>query len=106
MKNELVYIKLESYADKRILDLLDYIPPKYSKPTQILNVDKVIAEVKTIHADDFHNAMMLYHIFEILLWQVALDMIPRKKLTEFIDAVSENPQAEPLATFIINAFMV
>lgn len=103
MRNEIAYNKLQRHADYMIITSAGYIPPKYSRPSQWLNVDKIITEIKTIHFDDFHNAAMIFSIFEILTWQVALDIITREKLTEFIDALSENPLFEPTVNFIIAA---
>ena len=82
---------------------MDNIPPKYNKPSQWLNLDKIITEVKTIAFEDFHNAAMLIDIFDLLSWQVALGVISREKLTEFIDALSENPLFELAVVFIISA---
>lgn len=103
MRNEIAYNKLQRYVDCIILTSMRYIPPKYNKPLQWLNVDRIITEVKTIDFAEFHNATMLFDIFDILIWQVALDVISREKLTEVIDALSENPLFEPMTNFIISA---
>lgn len=103
MKNEIAYNKLQRHADCIIMVLVDYIPPKYSKPSQWLNLDRIISDVKTLQFADFHNATMIFDIYNILTCQVVLDIITRDKLTEFICALSENPQAEPMAEFIRTA---
>lgn len=101
MRNEIVYNKLQKYADYMIITSSDDIPPKYNMPSQWLNLDRIITEVKTIAFSDFHNAAMIFDIFDVLTWQVALGVISREKLTEFIDALAENSLFEPTANFII-----
>lgn len=103
MRNEIAYNKLQRHADYMIITSAEYIPPQYSKPSQWLNLDKMITEVETINFADFHNATMLFDIFDILTWQVALGVISRDKLTEFINALSKNPLVEPTVNFIIAA---
>ena len=103
MTNAIAYNAIQRHADYMIRTKMDNIPPRYNKPSQWLNLDKIITEVKIIAFEDFHNAAMLIDIFDLLTWQVALGVISRDKLTEFIDALSKNPLFELAVVFIISA---
>lgn len=101
MRNEIKYIMLQQHTDEMLETMRDFTPPVVPHVSQWIDMEKIIKDIPKLDVE-FYNAEMIVHAYDMLLWQTALGIITREKLTEFIDALAESSLFPPIVDFIIS----